>query len=57
MKLDPSGLTANVKGARPKEVPAKLNGKFVTKYPPGKGAVDDGILFPGDWFLKLMKEE
>lgn len=57
VKIDVSGFTANVVGTRPKEVPAKLNGKFVTKYPPGKGEVRDGILFPGDWFLSEMKEE
>lgn len=57
VKIDESSFGANVKGARPNEVPAKLNGKFVTKYPPGKGEVVDGILFPGDWFLKVMNAE
>jgi hypothetical protein len=59
VKLTAAGLSATVTGDRPKEVPAKLNGKFMTKYPPenAKGPVFEGILFAGDWFLELHKPE
>lgn len=53
VKVGETGLSANVKGARPAEVPAKLLGKFVRKLPPpnAKGRVEEGLLFARDWFL------
>lgn len=59
VKVNDSGLSATVKGDRPAEVPAKLSGKFVSKSPPpnAKGAVRDGILFAGDWFLEVSRPE
>lgn len=57
-KLDEGGFSATVKGARPPSVPESFVGRFVTKSPPpnAKGAMESGILFPRDWFLKRMAE-
>jgi hypothetical protein len=59
IKIDEAGFTATVTGKRPAQVPAKLAGKFMFKVPPAnaKGQVHEGILFPGDWFLEVMKDE
>jgi hypothetical protein len=55
IKVDPSGLSATVKGDRPPGVPEKLRGRFVLKGPGSnaKGAVERGLLLDGDWFLAV----
>ena len=53
LHVDEAGFSAVMEGGPP-SVPAKLVGRFVTKFPPAnaKGRVEKGILFEGDWFLQ-----